>query len=193
MESNGENIYSTRYDQVQAASEWKVELAYYGIRTAMVILVAIASFAVPNINITLVIGGSVLGTVVTVILPIMFYNRAYSDKFKNLQKDKNAARADLGTGLDLGLVLQSDYEDPPFNDQDPLMHDDVDKVSQNDAIEEENQAQKKDEDEEGLTDKRRSIKLMNYFVLVIGCTIGLVGFVNAINEMIENGGTERLD
>ena len=36
----------------------------------------------------LVLGGSVFGTIVTVLIPITFYNRAYSDSFKNLEKER---------------------------------------------------------------------------------------------------------
>ena len=37
----------------------------------------------------LILGGSILGTIVTIIIPIMFYNRAYSSELKHLRLDKN--------------------------------------------------------------------------------------------------------
>ena len=53
-------------------------------------LIMLIAFLVPNIYIIFVLGGSVIGTLVSIVIPVLFYNRAYSDKIKNLQKDKNA-------------------------------------------------------------------------------------------------------
>jgi len=47
------------------------------------------SFAIPNINILLTLSGAIFGTIVTIWIPVLFYNRAYSDSFKNLEKDKS--------------------------------------------------------------------------------------------------------
>lgn len=47
-------------------------------RTVFTLKVCVLSFAFPNLNVVLTIGGAVLGTIVSVILPVMFYNRAYS-------------------------------------------------------------------------------------------------------------------
>jgi hypothetical protein len=38
---------------------------------------------IPNINIILTIGGSALGTIVNIIVPVMFYNRAFTNSKKN--------------------------------------------------------------------------------------------------------------
>lgn len=46
------------------------------------------SILIPNINILLTFAGAVLGTVVNVILPVMFYNRAYNSSDKNLGLEK---------------------------------------------------------------------------------------------------------
>mmetsp|Transcript_17683 Transcript_17683/g.29891 ORF Transcript_17683/g.29891 Transcript_17683/m.29891 type:complete len:105 (+) Transcript_17683:1452-1766(+) len=54
----------------------------------IVALVLVSSFFIPNLNVLLAIGGSVLGTLVTIVIPIMFYNKAYSDDdLKNAEKD----------------------------------------------------------------------------------------------------------
>jgi hypothetical protein len=48
------------------------------------------SFIVPNLNVMLSIGGSILGTIVSVVIPVLFYNKAYSqDEVLNLDKDKS--------------------------------------------------------------------------------------------------------
>ena len=55
-------------------------------RILIVFTIAGLSFLIPNIHILLTLAGSVLGTVVNIVLPVLFYNRAYkwSDKNKNL-------------------------------------------------------------------------------------------------------------
>jgi hypothetical protein len=55
------------------------------VRTAFCLVILSISFTIPNINILLTIAGSVLGTIMTIVLPILFYNRAYS----NIEKDKS--------------------------------------------------------------------------------------------------------
>ena len=39
------------------------------------------SFVFPDLNLVLTIGGAVLGTIMTIVVPVMFYNRAYSESF----------------------------------------------------------------------------------------------------------------
>ena len=51
-----------------------------------------------------------MGTLVTVVIPIVFYHRAYSDTEKNLQKDKGSRKASSPTPRDF-----------PYNEQDPLL------------------------------------------------------------------------
>ena len=43
---------------------------------------------IPNISLLLTFAGAVLGTIVNVILPVMFYNRAYNGSEKNLKMQK---------------------------------------------------------------------------------------------------------
>ena len=132
----------------------------------------------------LVLGGSVFGTIVTIVIPIMFYNRAYSDSFKNLEKERERANSSLLKKTE--TPKQVDY---PFNEQDPLLNeeDDPDKSSQlgnrNKSGDKSPELQRTDTD---LTDKRRKMKIANYGVLAIGCSVGLIGFINAIIE-ISNG------
>ena len=39
----------------------------------------------PNISILITFAGAVLGTIINVLLPVLFYNRAYNGKTKNLE------------------------------------------------------------------------------------------------------------
>ena len=59
---------------------------YVFFRVLIVVTVLLLSFLVENINTMLVIGGSIIGTLVTIVIPVLFYNRAYSDDEKNLIK-----------------------------------------------------------------------------------------------------------
>lgn len=45
----------------------------------MVVFILFFSFLVPNINILLQVSGSISGTIITVIMPVVFYNKAYSE------------------------------------------------------------------------------------------------------------------
>ena len=58
-------------------------LVYFGFRTLIVVILCVIAFAIPNINILLTIGGALLGTIVNILLPVLFYNRAYAYSTKN--------------------------------------------------------------------------------------------------------------
>lgn len=52
-------------------------------RILIIYTVAGLSFLIPNIHILLTLAGSVLGTLVNIVLPVVFYNRAYNWSDKN--------------------------------------------------------------------------------------------------------------
>ena len=54
-------------------------------RTFIVLIVYFISLFVPNINILLTIGGSLLGVILSILIPVIFYNRAYANTEKNLK------------------------------------------------------------------------------------------------------------
>ena len=58
-------------------------LVYFGFRTAIVAFLCLVAFLIPSINILLTVGGALLGTVVNIVLPVIFYNRAYAFSEKN--------------------------------------------------------------------------------------------------------------
>ena len=48
-------------------------------RSLVLIIVLYASFVLPNINILLTLCGSILGFALTIVIPVLFYNAAYSE------------------------------------------------------------------------------------------------------------------
>ena len=40
--------------------------------------ITFGSFVFPDLNLVLTVGGAVLGTIMTIVVPVMFYNRAFS-------------------------------------------------------------------------------------------------------------------
>ena len=53
------------------------------IRMLVVGLIVLCAFQIPNINVMLTLNGAILGTIVNVWLPVLFYNRAYNWSEKN--------------------------------------------------------------------------------------------------------------
>ena len=55
------------------------------------VAIVCTAFVIPNINILITFTGAVLGTIVNIVLPVIFYNRAYSysDKNRRLEKKKD--------------------------------------------------------------------------------------------------------
>jgi len=44
---------------------------------------ALVAFYIPNLNILITFIGSVLGTLVNIMLPVLFYNKAYENTDRN--------------------------------------------------------------------------------------------------------------
>ncbi len=89
----------------------------------------------PNINLVLIIGGSIFGTITSIIIPIVFYNKAYSSNYKNLSQDISNSYI-LNNSLD-GEIPK-------------------------------------------LIDKRKTIKIINYIILLAGIIVGAFGLYDAI-------------
>lgn len=72
------------------ASNWTFcrWLNFFLYRTLIVVIIALIASLVPSINILMTFTGSIFGTIVNILLPTLFYNRAYnrSDKNKKLEK-----------------------------------------------------------------------------------------------------------
>ena len=54
----------------------------------MTLAVTGTSFMFPNVNIMLALAGSIMGTAMTVVMPVMYYNRAYGTSLKHLAMDR---------------------------------------------------------------------------------------------------------
>ena len=69
---------------------------YFLFRTLVVVIVCFFAFLIPNISILITFGGAVLGTIVNILLPVLFYNRAYNGSKKNrsLEKKEESMMAD---------------------------------------------------------------------------------------------------
>jgi Mn2+/Fe2+ NRAMP family transporter len=62
---------------------------YFVVRFLIVCIIFLLSMCIPNLNLLLTLSGSLLGTLVNVYFPALFYLRAYngSDKNQNLEVD----------------------------------------------------------------------------------------------------------
>ena len=61
---------------------------FIGLRIFILFIVLIGSFIIPDINFLLIILGSIFGTIITYIMPVMFYNKAYSNSPRNTNLDR---------------------------------------------------------------------------------------------------------
>lgn len=57
---------------------WRHYFTIIGTRTLIVTFAIIFGFCLPNLNLMLIFSGAVFGTLIVVIFPVLFYNRAYS-------------------------------------------------------------------------------------------------------------------
>ena len=64
-------------------------MKFASIRILIVSTLVFFAFLVPNISILLTFGGAVLGTIVNILLPVLFYNRAFNYSYKNRSLEKN--------------------------------------------------------------------------------------------------------
>lgn len=58
-------------------------VVFFLFRTLVVVIVIFFAFLIPNISILITFAGAVLGTIVNILLPVLFYNRAYNNSSKN--------------------------------------------------------------------------------------------------------------
>lgn len=58
-------------------------VVYFLFRTLVVIIIVGLAFLIPNLSILITFCGAVLGTIVNILLPVLFYNKAYNNSDKN--------------------------------------------------------------------------------------------------------------
>ena len=56
---------------------WWMYARHLTFRTLVVALACICAFLIPNLTILLTLVGAILGTIISIIIPVLFYNRAY--------------------------------------------------------------------------------------------------------------------
>jgi amino acid permease len=62
------------------------------LRILIIFTIAGLSFLIPNIHILLTLAGSILGTIVNIYLPVIFYNRAYNYTEKNQKLERSGGK-----------------------------------------------------------------------------------------------------
>lgn len=79
------------------------------------------AFIIPNINILITFTGAVLGTIVNIVLPVLFYNRAYAPTPKNraLEKKKDGGDDEEKELLDKKKGKKGEDKDEGEEDKDP--------------------------------------------------------------------------
>lgn len=126
------------------------------------IIVYCLSIAIPNINILLTFAGAVLGTIVNVVLPVIFYNRAYNGSERNRRMEKPN-----GSQEKQGLLNENGEANEEGEGRDAGAEND------NDALNRE--------------DERYGIRCCNWVVLIIGVFVGICGLAYVIYELVEGG------
>jgi len=84
---NAESADSNQADDEAPFSCWELTKHIF-FRTLVVVLVVVLAFLIPNLHLLLTFCGAVLGTIVNILLPVLFYNRAYNMGDKNRALDR---------------------------------------------------------------------------------------------------------
>jgi len=79
-EDENSDTVSKENDESIGFCKW---LLFALLRILIIFSIAGLSFLIPNIHILLTLAGSILGTIVNIYLPVIFYNRAYNFSEKN--------------------------------------------------------------------------------------------------------------
>jgi len=138
-------------DQSWSTCQW---FQYFGFRIVIITIITLIAFIIPNLNILITFIGAVLGTIVNIMLPILFYNKAYTFTEKNVKLIKAGKKDDDDEkqmlmekeGAGGAPSIKDTDGDPELNNKDP----------------------------------RFAIKVCNIIVLFLGILVGVVGFVYVI-------------
>jgi len=160
-------------------------LVFILVRLLVVALIVLCAFQIPNINVMLTLNGAILGTIVNVWLPVLFYNRAYNWSEKN----QKFQRKDGEDQEPLMKMEENKGEDGEGDDQEMMMEE----VKKEGSAE--NKSKKSGEEEEprdpSHDDPRGIIKCTSWIVLVVGTIIGIIGLVYVMIELFN--GDEKED
>lgn len=108
----------------------------------------------PSVDILLEIAGSILGTIVNIVIPVLFYNRAYSGELRHLQLECPRQQSEA-FGVSLNEARDGEIEE----DANPLI----------------GKMEKRDEEELEPEDTRQGTRYLNWAILVVGIVIGSFG------------------
>lgn len=109
----------------------------------------------------LTFAGAVLGTIVNIILPVLFYNRAYNGSKKNLKLEKPNGS----------------------EEKKPLLNEDGDAADQGENREAGAQNEGGEDEEQNYEDKRWGIRCCNVVVVILGVFVGVWGLAYVIYEL----------
>jgi amino acid permease len=138
-------------------------VVYFSFRTLVVVIVCFFAFLIPNISILITFGGAVLGTIVNILLPVLFYNRAYNGSAKNRALEKPAED-----------MMAADMMNNGGGDMDEMQE----SMMAEGGGEDMGQAEEKDDN-----DPRACIKITSWIVLFFGLVVGIWGLVYVIMEL----------
>ena len=143
-------------------------VVYFLFRTLVVVIVCFFAFLIPNISILITFAGAVLGTLVNVLLPVLFYNRA----FNNSGKNRALRKKEEGMG-GAGAPEEAQGENDGANNEG-------------------GGAEGKEKEEEATddSDPRMCIKVTSWIVLFFGVVVGIWGLVYVIVELTSGSAEE---
>lgn len=87
---------------------------YVLVRTIIVAIAVFCAFLFPNVNFLLTLSGAVLGTIMNVLIPVLFYLRAYSfsEKNRNLEKKTPGQENEEEAAALMGDMAEGEKEEP---------------------------------------------------------------------------------
>lgn len=134
---------------IEGPDKQRETFAYVISRLFIVFAIYLIATVLPSIDVILEVGGAILGTIINLLLPILFYNRAYSGEQKHLNKDTKAERRPV-------------YLPPSEGDD------------EEDGLMEENPGAT---DSMVTEDKRHRIRMFNWVLFTLGVMMGIFGLV----------------
>lgn len=85
---------------------------FFLMRILIVVVIVGIAFLIPNLSILITFGGAVLGTIVNIVIPVIFYNRAYNNSDKNRAlKKKEDDPAMMAAGDPPNMMMGGDADD----------------------------------------------------------------------------------
>jgi len=77
--------FNSNFNSPESYIDW---VKFFLVRTGVISIIYFISILIPNISILLTFLGALLGTIINVWIPVLFYNRAYNNNRKNLALKK---------------------------------------------------------------------------------------------------------